>query len=171
MMLDLSRTLEEEAARFVRDLCRHRPADDRGQGSNTVTIGDDGTSHVRGGMFNAKGGRDYHLSIMGLSRADVTSFRRLIKDKLGFEPPCTMAEALLAQTQATGAHRMTDTGDDRRAKERDKKAKRRAWARENGFCIICCKNAASYDDEGETMATCVECRDRIVTKRRTKKKS
>lgn len=169
MMLDLSRTLEEEAARFVRDLCRHKPVDAKRK-HNGVVAGDDGAMHVRGGMLNSTGGRDYDLSIMGLSREDVTSFRRLIKAKLGFEPPCTMAEALLAQTQATGAHRMTDTGDDRKAKERDKKAKRRAWARENGFCIICCKNAASYDDEGATMATCVECRERIVTKRRTKKK-
>lgn len=156
-MLGVTQSLEEEAALFIRDLCRHRPIDEEG-GSNTVTIDDQGHSHVRGGMFNANGGRDYHLSIMGLSRADVTTFRRLIKDKLGFEPPCSMAEALLAQTQERGTMSPMVDIEKRRARERRKKAARRAKARAAGLCIICCKNAASYSPkDGSDNVTCLEC--------------
>lgn len=164
-MLDLSRDIEEAAARFVRQLRRDKAQERRKV--NSVHVDDYGQAHVKGGMFNATGGRDYHLSIHGLTRADVTAFRRTLKKRLGFEPPCAMAEALLIQTDKTPeATAIDEATEKRRKRERDKKARRRQWARDRGYCIVCCKNAVSYTSEGKDMATCQECRDRVSEHRK-----
>ncbi len=167
-MLDLSQTLEHEAARFLRELCRHRSPDEK-QKTNAVLKDQYGdVRKVVGGMFRATGGRDAHLSIHGLTRADVTAFREAIEKRLGFAPPCAMAEALLIQTRDSAGDLMDDKTETRRARERAKKAKRRKWAIANGYCRICCKNAASYTAEGDPMKTCQDCRDRVVRNRKQK---
>lgn len=166
-MLDLSLTLEQEAARFVRELCRHRAPDEKKK-TNTVRKDQHGdVATVRGGMFNANGGRQAFLSVHGLTKADVTAFRKAIGERLGFEPPVPMAEALLIQTHGNPeALTMDNATETRRARERTKKAKRRQWAREHGICIMCCKNPATGKQDGTIGTTCWECQDKANARKK-----
>lgn len=163
VMLDVSRSLEDAAEAFLAEIAREqRPA-----GFNGTVADDDGTVYVRGGMVNATGGRDYHLSIVGLSREDVTSFRRLIKKQLGFEPPCALAEALLVESRSKRFEGRLE--DERKARAAAKKEARRKAAAAQGFCRICCRNAAGYDANGEQLKTCEDCRDRVKRHRASKR--
>lgn len=156
-MLGVTLTLETEAARFMRELCRHRSPDEPRKANVVLKDQYGDIASVRGGMFNANGGRDVRLSLAGLTRSDVTAFRQTVKERLGFEPPVPMAEALLIQTQSEVP--VSESKEEkRRAYEREKKARRRQWARAKGYCIICCKNAAGYrESDGAQLATCRDC--------------
>lgn len=153
-------SIENAARRFLREL----PADTR---RNSVIIDDDGQAHVKGGIFNATGGRDVSLSMHGLSAGDVAAFRKELRTTTGITLSQEAADQLLAE--AAYATIVPVDEDEKRRKNREKIARRREWARANGYCIICTKNAASFKTDGTQNATCSECQRKANAAKKARK--
>lgn len=166
-MLDFSARIEYAAVSFLRDLRR--------QGSeakmNSVHVDDYGQAHVRGGAFNASRERAIMSIAHGISPHDVAQFRKQLREGTGVSVSCEQADALLMEAQDAIARGtitidMPKSAKEQRAYERKKKAKRRQWARENGLCIICCKEPAADRQDGTPGSTCKGCQTKANAAKR-----
>lgn len=157
-MLDLSRRIEDQAAKFLRELRRSGLCDN---GSNSPNLDEHGQSHAMGGMFNATGKRGVVLSIAGFDSHAVALFRKDLKANTGLTLSQAQADGLLMEARtAMREGKMAKTEDEKRAAARERKARQRAACRARGICIKCCVNAASYREDGSPCATCKDCQDR-----------
>ena len=171
-MLNLSMRLESMVFARIRAIT----ADDRARidagkharfGGSKVAVADEQYGVASGGAFNSNDGARVAF---GITKADIATLRRDLREQLGIRLSPEQVDALLfeARTTAPGDH--VKDYEQRKAYEREKKARRREWARENGFCIICCKNAASYRGDGSQNATCTQCRANVTNTRRKARK-
>lgn len=157
-MMYVSQQIESEAYRFLRELVRQRKWD---KTNAAIPDRDDPTkTHVMGGIFQAKGGRDVRLGMLHLEKSDVAAFRKELRKRTGVNLSQEYADQLLSEAAYSGKLDLVKSIEEKRAYEREKKAKRRQWARDHGYCIMCCKNAAGFDADGYQLATCRDCQDR-----------
>jgi hypothetical protein len=169
-VLDVSQRIEDQAVRFLRELSRHRPVDDKPK-VNSVHVDEYGQAHVRGGMFNATGGRDASLSIAGFTASDITAFRRELREHTGLSLSQSQADSLLMEARSAlrdGTMTRMDP-EEKREKNRQKIARRRELARKNGICIICTKNPATGKRDGSIGTTCWECQNKATEAKRNRK--
>lgn len=117
----------------------------------------DETRHVAlGGFWNDRTGR----AAFGISPEDASAFRLALRAR-GFKVKVAEAEALLCAAAVGYLRAMSPRTTEQ---ERTKKQLRRAWARANNLCIICCKNPADPN-----LVTCQFCRDRVAEARSSKR--
>jgi hypothetical protein len=122
--------------------------DGAGRFRTPVSVDDYGRAH--GPKWFHKGAYDADRLGTGIAKGDARALGIALR-KAGMKVTDDEADALLAQAVMGYLVCVSLTPEQ----EREKKKRRRAWARANGICIICCKIPVP---EGYT--TCQECRER-----------
>lgn len=145
-MLYVTQTIERAALEYLHE---NRPDGYRGS-----VIDVDGMTIATGGLRNYDPARIGE----GITKAYAEAFRKHLRDAAGITLSQDATDALLSEALRRGTMSPMVDIEKRRARERRKKANRRAKARAAGLCIICCKNVASYSPkDGSQNATCLEC--------------
>lgn len=165
MSLGIAQRIEHVVGAFIRELPDTR-------GKVTVLYDDDGTAHHRGAVDTSRRRIDPVHSAFGYTNQDVTDLRKQLAT-IGVKLWWDDVEAMLIDGSSALSRGTTWTMDKkaRRAYRRVWMQERRQWARENGYCTICVKNAASFRADGSQCATCKECQDKAnAAKKRASKK-